>query len=86
MRSAVSRAFVQLFKEFSYRRLGLRCRLRDGVCEMDGVAPAPDGGYYIVEGGIGLPSIDVIGFNRRVDWEELVTRLANATRETPTVE
>jgi hypothetical protein len=85
LRDAISRAFLQFFEEFSYKRLGLRCRLKNGVCEMDGVAPAPNGGYYIVEGGFGLPSIDVIGFNRQVDWEELVKRLAHATRTTPTV-
>ena len=41
---------------------------------MDGVAPA-EGGYYIVEGGGLPPRIDVRGFNRRVDWEMLLSRL-----------
>jgi len=71
---ALSSSFLRLFETFSYRRLGLRCRLARGVCEMGGVAPAP-GGYYIVEGGGLPPRIDVIGFNRRVDWATLVARL-----------
>lgn len=73
---ALSQAFLGFFEDFSYARLGLACRLRAGVCEMDGVAPA-ENGYYIVEGA-GLPRIDVIGFNRRVDWAVLVDRLQRA--------
>ena len=81
----LSRTFLGLFQEFSYDRLGIACRLRDGVCEMDGVAPA-EGGYAIVQGG-GIPRIDVVGYNRRVDWGTLVERLRSATRGgTPRVE
>jgi hypothetical protein len=74
---AVSRTFMRFFEQFSYDRLGIGCRLLNGVCEMDGVAPAK-GGYYIVKGG-GLPRIDIIGYNRRVAWDTLVKRLKNAT-------
>jgi hypothetical protein len=76
--AVLSKGFMGLFKEFSYRRLGVRCRLMNGVCEMEGVSAAPRG-YYLVEGG-GLPRIDVIGYERRVDWKELVARLRSATR------
>ena len=44
---------------------------------MGGVAAA-DPGYYIVVGG-GLPRIDVVGYNERVDWSVLVERLVRAT-------
>jgi hypothetical protein len=74
---ALSRSFLSFFHQFSYSRLGIRCRLKDGVCDMGGVAPAPNG-YYIVKGG-GLPRIDVIGYARRVDWGELVQRLKTIT-------
>lgn len=74
--AVLSQGFLSMFKEFNYRRLGLSCRLANGVCEMDGVAPAPQG-YYIVEGQ-GLPRIDVIGYTRRVDWHELLARLKAA--------
>ena len=67
-----------MFKSFSYKRLGMSCRLADGVCEMDGVAPAKRG-FYLVEGG-GIPRIDIIGYNRRVDWQELLGRLKAAAR------
>lgn len=75
--AAVGSGFLSLFEEFNYRRLGVRCRLEGEVCIMDGVAPAPDGAYYLVQGS-GLPRIDVIGYNRRVDWPELLARLKAA--------
>lgn len=74
----LSRGFLSLFQEFDYARLGIRCRLRNGICEMGGVAPGPKrDDYYLVEGR-GLPRIDVIGYNRRVDWPDLLARLAAA--------
>lgn len=72
--AVLSSTLLRIFDEFSYRRLGIACRLESGVCEMDGVAPA-ERGYYIVEGGGLPPRIDVLGFNRRVDWQVLVGRL-----------
>ena len=78
---AVSRTLLRVFDDFGYRRLGISCRLQNGVCEMDGVAPAK-GGYYLVEGG-GIPRIDVIGFNRSIDWNVLVDRLIAITESGP---
>ncbi len=71
--AVLSSTFLRVFEEFSYRRLGISCRLNNGVCEMGGVAPA-ERGYYIVEGGGLPPRIDVLGFNRRVDWKLLLSR------------
>lgn len=68
---------LKLFDDFGYARLGLACRLRDNVCQMDGVGSAGDG-YTIVEGA-GLPRIQVVGFRRQVDWPTLVDRLKAAT-------
>lgn len=45
---------------------------RLGLPASTGALPAH--GYLLVKGG-GVPSLNVIGYNRRVDWEELVTRL-----------
>ena len=82
---ALSRGILGMFKAFRYRRLGIRCRLVNGICEMGGVAPAGHGSYYLVEGG-GLPRIDVIGYTHRVDWSELLARLRAATlSESPVV-
>jgi len=80
---ALSRSLLRFFEQFSYDRIGIGCRLRSGVCEMDGIGPA-QGGYYIVKGG-GLPRIDVIGFNRRIDWDVLLARLKAATQSSGAV-
>ncbi|HKR34700.1 MAG TPA: hypothetical protein VJT10_07670 [Steroidobacteraceae bacterium] len=76
--AALSSGFLRFFDDFNYERLGLSCRLENDVCAMDGVAPAPNGGYYLVKGK-GLPRIDVIGSSRRVDWPRLVQQLIAAT-------
>ncbi len=70
---ALSRGFLRFFDDFGYKRLGISCRLRNGVCEMGGVSPAQNG-YYLVEGG-GIPRISIIGFNRRTDWQLLLDQL-----------
>jgi hypothetical protein len=76
---ALSRSFMRFFKDFPYDRLGLSCRLENGTCEMDGVAPAANG-YYIVKGRLLPPRLDVIGYADRVDWESLVSQLIAVTQ------
>ena len=74
--AALQRSFLGLFESFGYKRLGLGCRLQAGVCAMRGLGEVRGGdGYLIVEGG-GLPALNVIGYNRRVDWRELLDRVA----------
>ncbi len=77
--AAMQRTALRLFDTFGYSQIGWRCKLENGVCQMSGIAPK-DGGYVIVEGG-GIPAISVLGYNRAVDWQELITRLARVTRE-----
>lgn len=74
---AIQRGVLSFFDSFGYSELGLRCRLRGGVCEMGGIEPAAETanqGFTIVRGG-GIPSLNVMGYNRRVDWRELVERI-----------
>lgn len=79
---------LKMFHTFGYRRLGIRCSLRNEVCAMAGIDPpsapaatakadASDPGYTIVEGS-GVPRITIVGHRRRVDWPTLVRRLAEA--------
>ncbi len=75
----LSSTLLNFLKSFSYDRLGISCRLKNGVCEMGGVEDA-ERGYYIVKGGGLPPRIDVYGFNTRVDWSTLVERLKAITR------
>ncbi|HEY4529184.1 MAG TPA: hypothetical protein VIG97_02460 [Luteimonas sp.] len=67
---------LALFDDFGYRRLGISCRLVNGVCTMAGLQPRGSG-FVIVEGA-GLPRLDIVGYNRRVDWDTLVERVAAA--------
>ncbi|RMG27503.1 MAG: hypothetical protein D6721_10510 [Gammaproteobacteria bacterium] len=75
---ALSKGLLRFFENFPYRRLGIGCRLAEGVCRMRGVAPAPRG-YYIVQGRL-LPHLDVVGYATELDWNTLVARLKAATR------
>jgi len=77
MAGSLSRTFLGLFEEFRYKRLGISCKLRDGICRMGGVEPAEQGYYLVV--GSGIPQINIIGFNTRTDWETLVEQLRQAT-------
>ncbi|HUX62121.1 hypothetical protein, partial [Sulfuricella sp.] len=77
--AAIQRSFLRFFEQFGYDRIGLSCVLRNGVCLMDGVEPAPHG-YVIVKGG-GIPAISVIGYNRQVGWDDLLERLKRITQK-----
>lgn len=72
--AAIQGSFLRLFRNFGYRRLGVSARLEQGVCLVDGIAAAPGGGYLLVEGS-GTPAVNVIGYNRRIAWAELVDRM-----------
>lgn len=80
VKGALSRSVMRLFKDFPYDRLGIRCRLENGICDMGGVAPAGSG-YYIVKGRLLPPRLDVIGYADRVDWDSLVSQLVAVTRQ-----
>lgn len=83
--ATIQRSFLQFFEEFTYSNIGWQCSLRNNVCRMDGIEPAfvsestEPQGYVIVKGG-GIPAITVIGYNRNVDWEELINRLKRITQ------
>ena len=79
MGGALSRSLLRIFEDFPYARLGIRCRLENGVCHMGGVGPA-ESGYYIVQGR-GLPRIDVVGYAEEVDWPRLVAQLKSVSLE-----
>jgi hypothetical protein len=70
----LSRSFLSMFETFGYDKIGIGCYLNNGVCQMMGVATAPQG-YYLIKGG-GLPRIDVLGYNPQVDWDVLMERLS----------
>jgi hypothetical protein len=75
---ALSRSFLRFFEDFPYDRLGIRCRLENGICDMGGVAPAKKG-YYLVKGRFIPPRLDVIGYADRVDWDTLIAQIMAVT-------
>ncbi|MDD5385476.1 MAG: hypothetical protein PHG89_11450 [Gallionella sp.] len=77
--AAIQRSYLSFFKDFGYERIGWSCALRNGVCAMGGVDDGNGGAYVIVKGG-GIPAITVMGYNRSVSWDELITRLKRVTQ------
>ena len=75
----LSRSFLRFFKDFSYQRLGLNCKLTNDICEMSGIGEAEQG-YYIVKGGGLPPRINVVGYTHRVDWPDLIERLKSVSQ------
>ena len=71
--TALTSPLLRVFKSFSYRRLGLGCRLRNYVCEVSGIAEDDDS-VLLLEGA-GIPKITVRAWNRRVDWPQMVANL-----------
>ena len=71
--AAIQRSFLSFFETFGYDKIGISCKLRNGVCEMGG-AESASGGYTLIKGG-GLPSVNVVGYNRFVGWQELLDRI-----------
>jgi hypothetical protein len=78
MGGVLSRSALRFFEDFPYDRLGIRCRLENGICDMGGVAPAAEG-YYLVKGRLIPPRLDVIGFADRVDWDTLIAQILAVT-------
>ena len=70
---ALQSGVLRYFDDYSYDKLGIRCRLVADVCEMSGIEPAPNG-YYIVKGA-GLPRIDIVGNQGRVNWSSLLSSI-----------
>ncbi|HET9472738.1 MAG TPA: hypothetical protein VFO82_02530 [Steroidobacteraceae bacterium] len=73
---ALQSGVLRFFDDYSYDKLGIRCRLVADVCEMSGIEPAPNG-YYIVKGA-GIPRIDIVGNQGRVNWNSLMSSIATA--------
>ena|GEM_PF-3495099 len=69
----LSRSFLRFFETFSYSKIGLSCVLKNSICQMAGVEEKGDS-YYIVKGG-GIPRIDVMGYQKQVNWQVLINRL-----------
>lgn len=72
--AAIQASFLRVFSSFGYDKIGLSCKLSAGICELGGAENVKSGGFYMVKGG-GVPSVNVVGYNRRVGWQELLARI-----------
>ncbi|TVO53051.1 hypothetical protein [Denitromonas halophila] len=77
--AAIQRSFLQFFNDFGYGEIGVGCRLASGVCQMEGLeGPGADASPFTIVRGGGIPALNVIGYNRRVNWDELIARVKAA--------
>lgn len=75
--AVLSNTVLQIFDDFPYANVGLGCRLSESVCHMRGLQDLENGGYMIVEGR-GLPHLNIIGYQRRVNWNQLLEQIRSA--------
>lgn len=77
--TAIQNSFLSFFKQFRYAELGWRCKLQNNVCQMSGIRPWTESAQnYVLVKGSGIPAITITGYNRSVDWSELIKRLEHA--------
>ncbi len=81
--NALSSGFLRIFKEYSYGRLGISCRLYNGSCEMGGVGDTPEGFIIVSRGGLLPPWIEVKGTGHSITWVALVEGLKTISSNRP---
>ena len=79
--TALTSPLLRVFNKFSYRRLGLGCRLQNNVCEVRGIGE--DEISVLLMEGAGVPKITIRAFNRRVDWPQMVSNLLALSGDEP---
>jgi len=75
MPGVLSQGFIRFIPEYSYGRLGIRCLLSNGICNLGGVEETADGFYIMTRGGLLPPWVDVKGTGRSIIWRDLVNGL-----------
>lgn len=76
--AALQRGILGFFEHFQYRRINLGCTLANNVCTLAGKDNGDGKGVVLIEGG-GIPALNVIGYNRHIDWPEFLQRLQRVT-------
>jgi hypothetical protein len=71
--AALTGPVMRLFNSFSYKRLGLGCRLQNNICQLRGLSE--DEGSVLLLEGAGVPKITIRAFNRNIDWPQMVSNL-----------
>ena len=76
--TALAGPVMKLFNNFSYKRLGLGCRLSNNTCEVRGLDD--DQASVLIMEGAGVPKIMIRAYNRQMDWPSLVNGLTAASQ------
>jgi len=75
--AALTGPIMRMFSNFSYRKLGMGCKLENYICAIRGLADEDDS-VLIMEGS-GVPKLMIKVFNRRMDFPQLVANLEAAS-------
>jgi hypothetical protein len=71
--TALTGPVMRMFSNFSYKRLGLGCRLHNNVCQLRGLSE--DASSVLLLEGAGVPKITIRAYNRNIDWPQMVSNL-----------
>lgn len=71
--TALTSPVMRLFSSFSYKRLGLGCRLQNHACQLRGLSE--DEVSVLLLEGAGVPKITIRAYNRNIDWPQMVSNL-----------
>jgi hypothetical protein len=71
--TALTSPVMRLFNNFSYKRLGLGCRLQNNTCQLRGLSE--DEASVLLLEGAGVPKITIRAYNRNIDWPQMVSNL-----------
>ncbi len=82
---SLSSGFLRVFKNYSYGRMGLSCRLYNGSCQMGGVDATSEGFTIVSRGGLIPPWIEVKGTGHSIEWKTLVEGLKSITTNRPEI-
>jgi len=71
----LSRGFLRFLPSYSYGRLGIGCKLNNGICELSGVEDNGDSFSILTKGGLLPPWVEVKGSGRAIKWDDLINGL-----------
>ena len=71
--AALTGPVIRLFSSFSYKQLGLGCRLANNVCAVRGLDDNSES--VLIMQGSGIPRVTIRAYNRRMDWPQMVANL-----------
>jgi len=69
---SLSNSFLKFLPSYSYGRIGITCRLFNGICELGGVRKDSEGFYLLTRGGFFPPWVEVKGAGHSIKWDDLI--------------